>query len=78
MGRKWSVTRTGVYEVYRRIMRGNRGIVTGSVWQEPSIRKYRWMAASDRVVRLGVSKSLQGALVACSRVMYRLARDVDN
>jgi hypothetical protein len=78
MGRKWSVTRTGIYEVYRRIMRGNRGIVTGSVWQEPSTRRYRWMATSDRAIRLGVSKSLQGALSACSRVMYRFARDVDN
>jgi hypothetical protein len=74
MASKWSIKTVGGYTGYTRVIRGANGNIKGSVWYEPSDRRYKWMASSRAGMQFGWSRTIKGAQRACSRAMHLMLR----
>jgi hypothetical protein len=77
MGDQWKVKRVMGYTGYYRVLNSAGGGVKGSVWYEPSDRRYKWLASSKMGMQVGWSRTPTGAKRACSRSMWLMKRWLD-
>ena len=74
---KWQIKRVCSYTGYHLTLDSAGGGVKGSVWYEPSFRRYKWMASSRIGIKAGWSRTLDGAKRGCSRAMWLMKRWLD-
>ena len=58
---QWKIKRVMGYTGYYRVLSSAGGGVKGSVWYEPSFRRYKWMASSRMGIQTGWSRTPTGA-----------------
>jgi hypothetical protein len=71
---QWKIKRVMGYTGYYRTLNSAGGAVKGSVWYEPSDKRYKWMASSKIGLQFGWSRTPDGAKRSCSRVMRLMQR----
>jgi hypothetical protein len=74
---QWKIKRVAGYTGYYRTLQSAGGAVKGSVWYEPSDRRYKWMASSKVGMQWGWSRTSNGAKRACSKAMWMVKRWLD-
>jgi hypothetical protein len=74
---QWKIKRVMGYTGYYRTLQSTGGAVKGSVWYEPSDRRYKWMASSKVGMQWGWSRTPDGAKRACSKAMWLMKRWID-
>jgi hypothetical protein len=74
---KWKIKRVMGYTGYYRVLNSAGGGVKGSVWYEPSFRRYKWMASSRMGLQTGWSRTPTGAKRGWSRAMWLMKRWLD-
>jgi len=74
---KLQIKRVCSYTGYHLTLDSAGGGVKGSVWYEPSFRRYKWMASSGIGIKAGWSRTLDGAKRGCSRAMWLMKRWLD-